>query len=296
MVDDLGAGDDYFDFCLDEADLDMANTNTPWRTARGRGRTPAPATISAAAAPTSLATQTPRAALMPPPAPKQRTAPELPGPTAPELPGPEAPAAQSAPAAAMPSATAEHSQARSRTPRPTFVRASAKIEEDVRSREAVLSAHRRQTCTAARVALQQKVDELKAVDVGSWKEPATDDWKQLKLRAQAFLCTWEPKAYQSKEKAVRRSLAMYESVAKKNSEGEKEYASAKGIADEALTDARERMNEITLLDAVVDGSSQGRSTVQTQIIAMNDVASGSALSTSTVHAVLWEQVEQLLKK
>ena len=56
------------------------------------------------------------------------------------------------------------------------------------------------------------------------------------------------------------------------------------------------MNEITLLDAVVDGSSQGRSTVQTQIIAMNDVASGNALSTSTVHAVVWEQVEQLLKK
>ena len=95
---------------------------------------------------------------------------------------------------------------------------------------------------------------------------------------------------------MRKSLAMYESVAKKNSEGEKEYASAKGIADEALTDARERINEITLLDAVVDGSSQGRSTVQTQIIAMNDAVSGNALSTSTVHAVVWEQVEQLLKK
>ena len=177
-----------------------------------------------------------------------------------------------------------------------ITRCAAKIEEDVRSREAVLSAHRRQTCTAARVALQQKVDELKAVDVGSWKEPATGDWKQLKLRAQAFLCTWEPKAYQSKEKAVRRSLAMYESVAKKNSEGEKEYESAVRIANGALQDARERMNEITLLDAVVDGSSQGRSTVQTQIIAMNDAVSGNALSTSTVHAVVWEQVEQLLKK
>ena len=56
------------------------------------------------------------------------------------------------------------------------------------------------------------------------------------------------------------------------------------------------MNEITLLDGVVDGSSHGRSAVQTQIIAMNDVVSGTALSTSTIHPVLWAQVEQILKK
>ena len=50
--------------------------------------------------------------------------------------------------------------------------------------------------------LQQKVDELKAVDVSSWKEPVTDDWKQLKFRAQSFLCTWDPKAYSLKEKQI----------------------------------------------------------------------------------------------
>ena len=125
---DLGAGDPLdIDFGVEAGDFDMANTLCC--TARGRGRTPAPALISAAAAPapqpapTSLATQTPRAALMPPPAPKQHTAPAPLAPTPRTVPGPEAPAAQSAPAAAMPSATAEHSQARSRTPRPTFVRA-----------------------------------------------------------------------------------------------------------------------------------------------------------------------------
>ena len=177
-----------------------------------------------------------------------------------------------------------------------ITRCAAKLEEGIRSREAVLSAHRRQTCTAARVALQQKVDDLQAVDVGSWKKPATDDWKQLRLRAQAFLCAWEPKAYHQKEKAVRRALAMYEGVAKTNSEGEKEFASAGDIAKKALQDARERLNELTLLDGVVDGSSQGRSAVQGQIIAMNDVASGTMLSTSTVHPVLWAQVELFLKK
>ena len=140
------------------------------------------------------------------------------------------------------------------------------------------------------------MDELKAVDVGSWKKPATDDWKQLRLRAQAFLCTWDPRVYRQKEKALHKSLTMYEIVAKKNSETKNQYDSAKKIADGALKDARERMNEITLLDGVVDGSSQGRSAVQTQIIAMNDVASGTALSTSTIHPVLWAQVEQFLKK
>ena len=177
-----------------------------------------------------------------------------------------------------------------------ITRCADKLEEDIRSREAVLSAHRRQTCTAARVALQQKVDELQAVDVGSWKKPETDDWKQLRLRAQAFLHSWDPKAYHHKEKAVRRALALYEGVAKTNSEGEKEFSSAADRAKKALQDARERMNELTLLDGVVDGSSQGRTAVQSQIIAMNDAASGTMLSTSTVHPVLWAQVELFLKK
>ena len=122
------------------------------------------------------------------------------------------------------------------------------------------------------------------------------DWKQLRLRAEAFLCNWDPTAYYKKEKAVKKSLAMYEDIAKKNNEGEKEYDSAVRHARSALQNAKERMNEITLLDGVVDGSSQGRSTAQTQIIAMNDVASGTALSTSTIHPVLWARVEQFLKK
>jgi hypothetical protein len=50
-------------------------------------------------------------------------------------------------------------------------RCAAKIEEGVASRDAVLASHRTQTCMAARVALTQKVDELRAVGVDSWKTP-----------------------------------------------------------------------------------------------------------------------------
>ena len=63
----------------------------------------------------------------------------------------------------------------------------------------------------------------------------------------------------------------------------------------ALQDARVRMNEITLLDGVVEGGGAGRITVQNQVITMNDI-SGTLLNTSTIHPVLWAQVELLLKK
>ena len=82
--------------------------------------------------------------------------------------------------------------------------------------------------------------------VGRTPPGGPGDWKQLRLRAEAFLCSWDPKAYHQKEKAVRKSLAMYESVAKKNSEGEKEYDSAVRHARSALQNAKERMNEMTL--------------------------------------------------
>jgi hypothetical protein len=64
-------------------------------------------------------------------------------------------------------------------------------------------------------------------------------------------------------------------------------------AKDALQAARERMNEITLLDGVVEGGGAGRITVQNQVITMNDM-SGTCLNTKTVHPVLWAQVEALL--
>ena len=116
---------------------------------------------------------------------------------------------------------------------------------------------------------------------------------QLRLRAEAFLCDWDPKAYHQKDKAVRKFLATYESVASTYGDGAEQHAPTVKNVKDALQAARERMNEITLLDGVVEGGGAGRITVQNQVITMNDM-SGTCLNTKTVHPVLWAQVEALL--